>query len=112
MFTPSIVPSAGLETTYLVEDDFGRQGRFFRETDAAQADRETTLQDRLSGQYNNPVRVIAFNTREGWSRDVSDEIAGELQRRADFERRELGGTLSAFVEAYTSPARQLSLRLA
>ena len=112
MFTPSIIP-AEPETVYIVEDNYGRIGRSFRETDTNKADRETTLQDLLSGQYNNdPVRVVALNTREGWSRDVSHALAVELQRRADLESRELEGTLAAFVEAYTSPARQLSLRLA
>jgi hypothetical protein len=93
-------------------DDYGRIGRSFRETDATKADRETTLQDLYSGQFNDPVRVIAFNTTEGWSRDVSCEMAVELQRRADLEGRELGGTLANFVGAYTTSARQLSLRLA
>ena len=36
------------------------------------------VEDLLEGQYNNPVRVIAFNTVAGWSRDVSAEIADEL----------------------------------
>jgi hypothetical protein len=94
----------------VVEDEYGHIGRSFRETDASEADRETALQELLSDQYNDPVRVIAFNTREGWSRDVSHEFAFELQRRADLQRRELGGTLAAFLEACTSPARQLSLR--
>jgi hypothetical protein len=98
------------ETVYSVEDDYGPIGRSFRETDAAKADRETTLQDLYSGQFNDPVRVIAFS--EGWSRDVSYELAAELQRRADIEGQELIGTVAAFVEAYTSPARQLSLSLA
>lgn len=111
MFVPSIVPAAA-DTVYIVEDDYGPLGRSFRETDVTRADRETTLQDLLSGQYNDPVRVIAFNPGEGWARDVSHELAVELQRRADLERRELTGTLAAFVEAYTSRARQLSLRLA
>jgi hypothetical protein len=30
----------------------------------------------LDSQYVNPVRIVAFNTAEGWSRDVSSEIAG------------------------------------
>jgi hypothetical protein len=109
--SPSIVPSSD-DTVYIVEDDFGRLGRVYRETDSAQCDRETTLQDLYTGQYNDPVRVVAFNTREGWSRDVSYEFAAELQRRADIHRRELTGKLANFVEAYTAPARQLSLRLA
>jgi hypothetical protein len=43
-----------------VEDDFGRLGRSYRETFSATADRETTIRDLLSGQYNDPVRVVAF----------------------------------------------------
>jgi hypothetical protein len=111
VFTSSFVPVAD-ETVYLVEDDYGQIGRSFRESDITQADRETILRGLLSGQYVDPVRVVAFNTLQGWSRDVSYEMATELQRRADLERRELGGTLSDFVETYTSPARLLSLRLA
>ena len=81
MFTPSIVPSSD-DTVYIVEDDFGpKLGRVFRETDSAQCDRETTLQDLSTGQYNDPVRIVAFNIQEGWSRDVSSEFAVELQRR-------------------------------
>jgi hypothetical protein len=112
VFIPSIVPSAA-DIVYIVEDDFGpKLGRVYRETDSAQADRDTTLSDLYSGQFNDPIRVIAFNTGEGWSRDVSYEFAAEILRRADLERAELTGTLARFVEHYTRPARQLSLRLA
>jgi hypothetical protein len=31
----------------------------------------TVIRDLLDGQYSSPVRVIGFNTAEGWSRDVS-----------------------------------------
>ena len=109
MFT---IVQSRTDTVYLVEDDYGALGRSFRETDAAKSDRETTVLDLLSGQFRDPVRVIAFNTREGWSRDVSYEMAVEVQRRADLAGEELTGTVAAFVDAYTSPARQLSLRLA
>jgi hypothetical protein len=45
VFTLSIVPSTD-ETVYIVEDDFAAKlGRVYRETDSAQCDRETTLQD-------------------------------------------------------------------
>ena len=52
-------------------------------------------------------------TRElhGLRRDGT-EFAAEIQRRADLERKELSGKLAEFVDAYTQPARQLSLRLA
>ena len=109
---PSIVPSAD-DTIYIVEDDFGSKlGRVYRETDSAHCERETTLQDLQTGQYNDPLRVVAFNTREGWSRNVSYEFATEIQRSADLDGRELTSTLAEFVDFYTRPARQLSLRLA
>jgi hypothetical protein len=111
VFTPSIVPAAD-DTVYLVEDDLGQLGRIFPEVDSAQCDRETVLSDLYSSQYRDPVRVIAFNTREGWSRDVSHEFAVEVQLRAALKGDDLPGNLAEFVEHYTHPARQLSFRLA
>jgi hypothetical protein len=55
VFTPSIVPYAD-DSVYVVEDDFGSKlGRVYLETDSTQCDRETTLQDLSTGQYNDPV---------------------------------------------------------
>jgi hypothetical protein len=34
--------------------------------------------DLLDGQYNDPVRVVAFNADEGRSLDVSQEIAAPI----------------------------------
>jgi hypothetical protein len=34
---------------------------------------ETVVADLLDGQYKNPIRVVAFNTAEKWSKDVSAE---------------------------------------
>ncbi len=62
---------------YLVQDEFP-DGRIFRETDEADADRETVIEDIVSGQYKKSVRVIAFNTTEGWARDVTQDIAREI----------------------------------
>ena len=78
-WTPSIVPSGSDQTVYLVADDFGRLGRAWRETDYEATDLETVIQDLLSGQYNNPVRVVAFNTDERWY--VSEDVAHELRQR-------------------------------
>ncbi|MDQ8726128.1 hypothetical protein [Bradyrhizobium sp. LHD-71] len=103
MSAPSIVPSSN-RTVYMVEDDLGNLGRVFAETDSDHSDRETTLSDLYGGQYNDPVRVVAFNTDEGWSRDVSQEFAAEIQRRADREHRELAVSLADFVEFYTCAA--------
>jgi len=32
----------------------------------------------LTGQYGNPIRVVAFNTAERWSEDVSEDVAREI----------------------------------
>ena len=66
---------------YLVLDDFGSLGRVWRETDEAGTNGATLIRNLLDGQYENPVRIIAFNTAEGWSRDVTVDIADELRRR-------------------------------
>jgi len=72
-WSPSVVPSDD-ETVYLVADDFGKIGRCWRETDMENTDLETVLNDLLTGEYKNLVNVVGFNTAEGWSRDVSEEL--------------------------------------
>jgi hypothetical protein len=78
---PSIVPQDADHDTYIVLDASGVWvGRGFRETDN-EDDRETMIHDLLDGHHGHPVRIVAFNTFEGWSRVVTTEIAAELQRR-------------------------------
>jgi hypothetical protein len=81
--SPSIVPHRADQDTYLVVDDFGHLGCAWRETDEERTDRETLIRDLYRGEYGNPVRIVAFNTAEGWSRDVTTDIADELRRRYD-----------------------------
>jgi len=52
-------------------------------TDVAEADLETTITDLMSGQYSDPVRVVAYNTAEHWSEDASEDVAREIMRRLD-----------------------------
>ncbi len=95
--TPPLVPSRD-GTVYLVLDDFGEFGRAYRETQEAQADRQTVLTDLLSGQYERPLRVVAFNTAEGWARDASAEIAREALARAGGLDQDLSPAVREFVE--------------
>jgi len=111
-WTPSIVPKGDDQNVYLVVDDFGRNGRSYRETDVETADLETVILDLLEGQYNNPIRVVAFNTAEGWSQDVSEDIAQELRRRCDLQLRDAPSSIQDFVERHEGRDRQLTLRLA
>jgi hypothetical protein len=78
--SPSIAPNGLERDVYLVPDDFGSLGRVWRETDEAGASRTTLVRNLLEGQYENPVRIVAFNMAEGWCRDVTLDIADELRR--------------------------------
>jgi hypothetical protein len=111
-WTPSIVPDGTDQTVYLVLDDFGQLGRAYHETDPERADLESVISDLISGQYNNPVRVVAFNTTERWAENVSEDVAREIMRRLDLAGNEPPSSLEAFVERHLGPERQLSLRLA
>jgi hypothetical protein len=111
-WTPSIVPRGDDQNVYLVVDDFGRNGRVYREADVETADLETVIIDLLDGQYRNPVKVVAFNTAEGCSHDVSEDIAQELRRRCDLQLRDVPSSIQDFVEGHEGHDRQLALRLA
>lgn len=111
-WTPSIVPGGYDQTVYMVMEDLGRLGRIWPEADAEGTDLETVITDLLGGQYGSPVCVIAFNAAEQWSRDVSEDIAGELLRRCDLEGRDLPEGVQDFVERHEGNSRQLTLRLA
>lgn len=112
-WTPSIIPDDNEQTVYLVAEDFGKLGRAWREADYDEAtDLETVIQDLLSGQYNNPFRVVAFNTEGRWSEDVSEEVAHELRRRCDLQLKDLPSSIQEFVERHEARnRRQLTLRL-
>ena len=112
-WTPSIVPSDNDQTVYLVAEDFGKLGRAWREADYEEAtDLEIVIQDLLSGQYNNPIRVVAFNTGEQWSEDVSDDVAQEVRRRCDLQLKDVPSCIQDFVERHEGHRQQqLTLRL-
>ena len=67
--------------------------------------------DLMSGQYKNPVRVIAFNTTERWSEDVSEDVASEIRHRCDLQMCDVPSVIQDFVERHEGSRRQLTLRL-
>jgi hypothetical protein len=109
---PSIVPNGDDQNVYLVVDDLARQGQVWREADVETTDLETVILDLLEGQYKDPVRVVAFNTVEGWSQDVSADVAKELRRRCDLQLRDVALVIQAFIARHDELDRQLTLRLA
>lgn len=90
---------------------FGRSGLAFLETDPIEADATTIVRALLRGLYNHPLRVLAVNAQEGWSREVSEAIAAKVREVAEHEDIELtSGTLD-FIEMHLGPVTQPTLPL-
>ena len=107
-WSPSTVPYGADQTAYLVVDRFN-SGSVYRETEIERSDLETS--DFMTGQFNDPVRVVAFNTLEHWADDVSEDIAQEVQTRCDIAGEPVPEHLRDFVENYAPTTRQLAVRL-
>jgi hypothetical protein len=106
----SLVPSLDADI-HLVLCDFGRSGLAYLETDPAEADATTVVQNLLHGQYEWPLRVLALNVDEGWARDVSETIAAKVRDVAEHEGRELTSGTLAFIEAHIGRVIQPTLPL-
>jgi hypothetical protein len=102
-WTPSVVPDGDDQTVYLVVD---------RDGGLSISDFETTITDLMSGQFSEPVRVVAFDTLEHWAQDVSRDIALEIQSRCDIDGHDVPDALLDFFDSFAGPDRQLTLRLA
>ena len=98
--TPSLVPADRDATVYIVVDDFG-SGTAYRETDEANSDQQSVIDDLLTGQFNDPVRVVAFNTAQGWSRDASEDIARLVIDAARQRGKVLSQIARRFYERHT-----------
>jgi hypothetical protein len=92
-------------------DDFGRNGWAYRETDVERTDLEAVIMDMLEGQYQNPVRVVGFNTAKKWSQDVSSDVAHKLRRRCDLQQRDVPFHLEEFVERHEKRYHDIQLPL-
>ena len=109
-WSPSTVPYGADQTAYLVVDRFS-SGSVYRETEIERSDLETIISDFMTGQFNDPVRVVAFNTLEHWADDVSVDVAQEVQTQCDIAGEPVPEHLQDFVDTYAGPTRQLTLRL-
>jgi hypothetical protein len=92
-------------------DDFGRKGRAYREADVETTDLETVIADLLDGQYQNPVRIVSFNTAEKRSQEVSVDVAHELRQRCDLQMRDVPFFLQNFVDRYEGRYHDVQLPL-
>jgi hypothetical protein len=108
MFDTPLAPRIVDDTVYLVLNDFGQSRCAYVETDPSRADFDTVIDNLIGGQCSAPARVVAFNTSEGWAKDMSAEVAREIWQRT---AGELGSeTLRFFVNRHFSFLRNRSLR--
>jgi hypothetical protein len=105
------VPYGADQTVYLVVDRLVT-GAVDRESEIERADVESVISDLLSGQFNDPVRVMAFNTLEHWAKDVSQEIAAEIVSRCDIDGLPVPEYLKDFIENQTDARTRSALRSA
>jgi hypothetical protein len=110
--SPGSVPFGADQTVYLVVDSFGSRDTVYREAEFERADLEIAIGDLLAGQFNNPVRVIAYNTLEHWTEDVSAQIAAEIQSRCDMDGQGVPEHASDFVSAHGGLPRPRTRRRA
>ena len=58
--TVSVVPYGADQTVYLIVDSLGSQSSVCRETEVERTDLETIIADLMSGQFNDPIRIVAL----------------------------------------------------
>jgi len=110
--SPGIVPYGADQTIYLVVDRLSVRGSGDREIEVERTDLETVIDDLMSGRFNDPVRVVAFNTLEHWLNDVSVDVAAEIQTRCDIDGEPVPEHVNEFVARHARPARQVARQLA
>lgn len=69
-----VIPSLPSVTYFVLTGS--KFGTFFAERDVNDTDRKTTIADLMSGEIENPLRVIELS--DGIYRDVSEDIAREI----------------------------------
>jgi len=96
-----IVPYGADQTLYVVVDRVIGA----KEIRIERTDLESTIGELIAGCFSDPVRVMSFNTLEHWTKDISTEIATEIQARCDIDGTELPDHIKDFVESHIRGAR-------
>ena len=96
---PGEVPFGADQTIYLIIDRLAD-----RDIEIERADLEAVMADLMAGLANDPRRVVAFNTLEHWSEDISALIAWEIQSRCDIAGEPIPEHISDFVADHIARA--------
>ena len=106
---PDIVPYGADQTIYVVVDAIAPLGSDGQERRVEVEDLDTVVAAFIAGRFRDPLRVLAFNTLEHWSQDLSSEVAREIQTRCDIEGVAAPEHLIDFLERHTAPSRVRAL---
>ena len=103
---PPIVPFGADQTIYVIveahrphapnDDVAGKDER---------TDIESVISDLLTGQFSDPIKVMAFNTIEHWRDDLSEFVAREICCRCDIEGHDVPSYLQEFVSRASSATK-------
>lgn len=103
-FPDPIVPYGADQTVFVVTD--GAAGSGSREVECG--DLETVVTDLLAGKFRDPIRIAAFNTLEHWSRDLSADVAREIEMRCDIDGEPVPEHVRDFWERHAGRRRVLA----
>lgn len=92
-----IVPYGADQTLFVVIDRRDKA----TEIRVERSNLEAMIGEMVAGCFNDPVKVISFNTLEHWMKDISIDVAGEIRARCDIDGIRLPDYLSDFVESHT-----------
>ncbi|WP_407188182.1 hypothetical protein [Bradyrhizobium centrosematis] len=92
-----VVPYGADQTLFVVIDRRDNS----TEIPIERSDLEATIGELVAGCFNDPVKVISFNTLEHWMKDISTDVAGEIRARCDIEGVTMPDYLSDFVESHS-----------
>lgn len=92
-----VVPYGADQTLFVVVDRLDEA----TEIRIERSDLEATIGELVAGCFNDPIKVISFNTLEHWMKDISTDVAGEIRARCDIDGMTMPDYLSDFVESHT-----------
>ena len=92
-----VVPYGADQTLFVVIDRLDKA----TEIRVERSDLDATIGELVAGCFNDPIKVISFNTLEHWMKDISTDVAGEIRARCDIDGMTLPDYLSDFVESHS-----------
>jgi len=105
------VPYGADQTTYVVVDSLASSGSGGLERQVECEDLETVVSEFIAGQFRDPLRVVAFNTLEHWSQDLSSDVAREIQTRCDIDGIPVPDHVRDFLERHAASSRDKAASL-